>query len=117
MSINNQITLIGNLGQDFEVKTTENGRLYAKSSLATNETYRNSQDEVVKVTEWHKLILWGKKAELISSFTKKGSQLLVKGKLRYNNYEDTDGVKRTIAQVEVNEFKFLDPKPKQLATA
>ncbi len=117
MSVNNEITLIGNLGQEFEVKTTGNGKVFAKSSLATNETYRNSQDEVVKATEWHRLIVWGKKAELISTYTKKGSQILVKGKLRYNSYEDTDGVKRTIAQVEVSEFKFLDPKPKELATA
>jgi len=117
MSMTNEITLIGNLGQDFELKETGNGRLYAKSSLATNEKYRNGQDEVVQTTEWHKIIIWGKKAKVVSEFTKKGSQLMVKGKLRYNNYEDSEGIKRTVAQVEFYEFKFLDPKSKEKALA
>jgi single-strand DNA-binding protein len=113
MSINNQITLIGNLGADFETKDLGNGRLLAKSSLATNETYRNAQDELVQKTEWHRLVVWGKRAEFISKLAKKGTQLAITGKLKYNSYEDSEGVKKTSAQIEVSEFRLLEPKSKE----
>lgn len=113
MSINNQITLIGNLGSDFEMKDLGKGRFLAKSSLATNESYRNAQDELIQKTEWHRLVVWGKRAEFITKLAKKGTQLAVTGKLRYNTYEDKEGVKKTQAQIEVNEFRLLEPKSKE----
>ena len=115
MSINNQITLIGNLGSDFETKELGSGRLLAKSSLATNESYKNSQNEMIQKTEWHRLVVWGKKAEFISRFAKKGAQLAITGKLRYNSYEDNSGSKRKEAQIEVNEFRLLEPKKDNVA--
>jgi single-strand DNA-binding protein len=112
MSINNQVTLIGNLGSDFEIKKLGSGRLLAKSSLATNENYRNSQDELIQKTEWHRLVVWGKRADNIARLAKKGAQLAIIGKLRYNSYEDSEGAKRIQAQIEVNEFRLLEPKAK-----
>lgn len=112
MSINNQITLIGNLGSDFEVKDLGNGKLLAKSSLATNESYRNSQDELVQKTEWHRLVVWGKRAENIAKLAKKGTSMAVTGKLRYTSYEDREGNSKTVAQIEVREFRLLEAKTK-----
>jgi len=110
MNLGNSITLIGNLGNEFEVKNLGNGRTLAKTSLATNETYKSKDGEMVKKTQWHNLVVWGKKAEIISKYTKKGSRLAVSGKVEYDQYEDSEGKKRTATKVIVDEFQFLDKK-------
>ena len=113
MNISNQVTLIGNLGMDFEVKDFGNGRKLAKSSFATSESYKDKNGEYVQKTQWHNLIVWGKRAEYIADVTKKGSQLAIQGKLEYDSYEDKEGVTRRATKIIVSGFKRFDRKEQE----
>ena len=106
----NSVQLIGYLGKGPELQKLDSGALLTKFSLATNETYKNSKGASVTDTQWHNLIAWGKAAELICKYAKKGSELMIQGKLKYNNYEDKEGNKKTSTQIVVNEFMLLDKK-------
>ncbi len=103
-NIKNQVTLIGNLGSDMEFKTFDSAKKCSKASLATNQYYKNRDGELVKETQWHNLVAWGKLAELMNNLAKKGDQILVQGKISYRNYEDVDGKKHYITEIIVNEF-------------
>ena len=110
MNISNQVSLIGNLGKDFELKDFGNGRKMAKSTFATNESFKNKEGEYVQKTEWHTIIAWGKKAEILSGITRKGSSIALTGKIIYNKYEDKEGNKRSKTEIQVMDFKLLDKK-------
>lgn len=107
--LKNRVQLIGNLGDNIETKSLENGNVVANFSLATNESYKNSQGEKITETYWHKCTAWGKTAELLEKFTSKGSEIAIEGKLSYSTYEK-DGVKMKSAEIVVNEVLFLDKK-------
>ena len=106
----NKVTLIGNLGQNPEVKELNGGNKLAKFSLATNETYRNKAGEKVTETQWHNLIAWGKTADIIGKYLKKGSEVAVEGKLLNRNYTDKEGVKRYVTEIQVSELLMLGTK-------
>ena len=106
----NKVTLIGNLGQNPEVKELNGGKKVAKFSLATNESYRNKAGEKITDTQWHNLIAWGKTAEIVEKYVKKGSEIAIEGKLLNRNYTDKDGVKRYVTEVQVNELVMLGGK-------
>ena len=106
----NKVTLIGNLGQNPEVKELNGGNKLAKFSLATNETYRNKAGEKVTETQWHNLIAWGKTADIIGKYLKKGSEVAVEGKLLNRNYTDKEGMKRYITEIQVSEVLMLGAK-------
>ncbi len=103
-TLRNQVQLIGNIGQKPEIISLENGKKLAKFSLATNETFKNSQGEKTKKTEWHNLIAWGKTADIVEMFLDKGKEIALKGKLTYNSYDDKDGNKRYRTEIVVNEI-------------
>jgi single-strand DNA-binding protein len=109
-ALRNKVQLIGNLGMDPEVKSLDGGKKLAKVSIATSETYKNSKGEQIKETQWHNLIAWGKTAEIIEKYLKKGSEVAVEGKLINRNYIDKEGVKRFITEIEVSEVLMLDSK-------
>ena len=109
-TLRNKVQLIGNLGMSPEIKTLDGGRKLAKMSIATNESYKNVKGELVRETQWHNLIAWGKTAEIIEKYLKKGSEIAVEGKLINRNYTDKDGVKRYITEIQVNEVVLLDKK-------
>ena len=109
-ALRNKVQLIGNLGMGPEIKTLESGRKLAKMSIATNESYKNAKGEFVKETQWHNLIAWGKTAEIIEKYLKKGSEVAIDGKLINSNYTDKDGVKRYVTEIEVNEVLILGGK-------
>ena len=106
----NKVTLIGNIGQNPEVKELNGGNKLAKFSLATNETYRNKEGEKVTDTQWHNLTAWGKTAEIVGKYLKKGSEVAIEGKLLNRNYTDKDGVKRYVTEIQVNELVMLGGK-------
>tara|TARA_B100000780_G_scaffold272785_1_gene235459 strand:+ start:417 stop:746 length:330 start_codon:yes stop_codon:yes gene_type:complete len=106
----NRVQLIGNLGMDPEVRAFEGGKKLAKVSIATNETYRNAKGEKVTDTEWHNLIAWGKTAEVFEKYLKKGSEVMVEGKITSNSYEDKAGVKRYTTEIVVQEVLMLGNK-------
>jgi single-strand DNA-binding protein len=109
-ALRNKVQLIGNLGMDPEVKTLEGGKKLAKMSIATNENYKNSKGEKVTETQWHNLIAWGKTAEIVEKFLKKGSEVAIEGKLINSNYIDKEGIKRYVTEIEVSELLMLDAK-------
>ena len=106
----NKVTLIGNLGQNPEVKAFDGGKKLAKFSLATNETYRNKAGEKVTDTQWHNLTAWGKTADIVEKYLKKGSEVAVEGKLLNRNYTDKEGVKRYVTEIQVNDLVLLGGK-------
>ena len=76
----NRVQLIGNLGQNPEVKEIANGKAMAKFSMATNESYRNAKGEKVTDTEWHNIVAFGKLADIIGKYLKKGNEVAVEGR-------------------------------------
>lgn len=109
-ALKNKVQLIGNLGNAPEVKTTENGKKLARFSVATNESYRNASGEKVTETTWHNLIAWGKVAEIAEKYLTKGSEVAIEGKLINRSYDDKDGNKKYITEVQVNELLMLGSK-------
>jgi single-strand DNA-binding protein len=109
-ALRNKVQLIGNLGMNPEVKVLDGGKKLAKMSIATNESYKNAQGELVKETQWHNLIAWGKTADIIEKYLKKGSEVAIDGKLMNRTYTDKEGTKRYITEIQVNEVLLLDKK-------
>ena len=106
-ALRNKVQLIGNLGNNPEVKNTEGGKKLAKFSVATNESYRNARGERVTETQWHTLVAWGKVAEIVEKYLSKGSEIAVEGKLVYRNYTDKEGVKKYSTEIQVSELLML----------
>lgn len=109
-ALRNKVQLIGNLGMNPEIKTLDGGRKLAKMSIATNESYKNAKGEQVKETQWHNLVAWGKTADIIEKYLKKGSEVAIEGKLINRNFTDKEGIKKYITEIEVLEFLMLDKK-------
>ncbi len=109
-TLRNKVQLIGHLGMDPEVRTTETGRKMARMSIATNESYKNNKGEWVKETQWHNLIAWGKTAEAVERSLQKGKEVMIEGKLIHREYTDKAGQKRQITEVQVNELLALEKK-------
>ncbi|MCX6185396.1 MAG: single-stranded DNA-binding protein [Bacteroidetes bacterium] len=109
-NLKNSVRLIGNLGMNPEVKETTNGKKLAKFSVATNESYRDEKGNEVKETQWHNLVVWGKQAEIVEKYLKKGSEVAIEGKLSTRNYTDKEGVKRYVTEIVVTEFLMLGGK-------
>lgn len=105
--LQNSVQLIGRLGDDITLQEAGNGNKYARISVATNEVYYNQEGEKVENTTWHNCIAWGKSAENLGSYAAKGTQLAINGKLTNRNYEDKEGIKRYVTEVQVNEFMLL----------
>ncbi len=106
-TLRNQVQLIGNLGNNPEIKTFDNGKKMATLSIATNETYTNAQGEKITNTQWHRVVLWNKTAEIAEKYLQKGKEVAIGGKLNYREYEDTDGKKRYITEIIGNELVLL----------
>jgi single-strand DNA-binding protein len=109
-ALRNKVTLIGNLGNDPELKETDGGYKLAKASLATNESYKNGKGEKVTETVWHNLVAWGKTAEFMNKYLHKGSEVVVEGKLINRNYTDKAGIKKYVTEIEVNDLLILGPR-------
>jgi single-strand DNA-binding protein len=105
----NKVILVGNVGKDPEIRRFENN-IKASFSLATSETYTPKGGDRVTQTEWHNIVAWRKLAELAENYIHKGSQILVEGKLRYRSYDDRDGNKRYIVEVEADVIQLLGRK-------
>ncbi|MCE2495046.1 MAG: single-stranded DNA-binding protein [Flavobacteriales bacterium] len=111
-SIRNRVQLIGNLGADPEIKEMESGRKMAKFSVATNEIYRNQAGDLVTETQWHRLIAWGRTAEIAEEYLKKGSEVAVDGKIQTRSYETEEGEQRYATEIVINELVMTGPKKK-----
>lgn len=109
-NLSNKVQLIGNLGQDPEVKTLDGGARLAKFSIATNEVYKNDKGDKIKDTQWHNCTAWDKMADIVGEYFKKGRRVAVSGKLTHRSYEDKAGEKKYFTEVRVKEVMMLDGK-------
>jgi single-strand DNA-binding protein len=105
----NKVILIGNVGQDPEVKYMPNGKAVANATLATSESWKGQDGQQQEKTEWHRLVFFGKLAEIVGEYVKKGSKLYVEGKLQTRSWEQ-DGVKRYTTEIVCNEMQMLDSR-------
>lgn len=102
----NKVMLIGNVGQDPNVRTLENGKV-ASISLATSERYKDRNGEQKEVTEWHAVQVWGKTAEFVENYVHKGDQLFVEGQIRSRKYTDRDGVERSVTEIRADNVQRI----------
>ncbi|MFL5754390.1 MAG: single-stranded DNA-binding protein [Bacteroidia bacterium] len=109
-SIRNKVTLIGNLGNNPEVKVLDNNKRVARLSVATNETYKNKQGEKITETTWHNVVAWGPLAQLVEKFLKKGSEVCLEGKLVNKSWTDKEGIKRYSTEILVHGVQLLGSK-------
>lgn len=109
-ALKNKVQLIGNLGQNPEIKTLDGGKKLARFNIATNESYRNASGEKIIETQWHNLVAFGKLAEIVEKYMIKGSEVAVEGKLTYRTYNDKEGNKRHFTEIQVNELLMLGEK-------
>ena len=101
----NRVMIMGNLGADPELRFTQGGKAVLNMRLATTESYVDRDGQRKDRTEWHNVVIWGKRAEGLSRHLSKGSGLFVEGSIRYSSYEGNDGQKRY--KTEINAFKVL----------
>lgn len=115
----NQISLIGYLGGDPDFKTLPNGQNVASFSLSTTEKgyTRANGEQVPDRTDWHRISVWGKVAEVAQRYLHKGSMVMVQGALHYRQYTDRDSVNRTAAEITAETLQMLDRKPADSNTA
>ena len=109
-NLRNSVQLIGHLGKDPEVKSLSKGKKVATLTIATNDFYTNQKGEKVKDTQWHNLVIWGKLVTIVENYLKKGSEVVVEGKLVHRVYETTAGEKRYITEVMVNDLVLVGGK-------
>ena len=108
MSDLNKIQIIGNLGNDPELRFTASGQAVLSMSVATNRTYVNKDGEKQQVTKWHNISVWGKQAEACKEHCSKGNKVYVEGYLADNVWEDKEGVERRDVRIQAESVKFLD---------
>ena len=106
-ALRNSVRLIGHLGDDPKVRKLDSGKTVANFSIATNEIYRDQKGEKQSETTWHRLVAWGKQAEVIESYVKKGSEIAVEGKLTNRSWEDKNGEKQYTTEIVVNSVLLL----------
>ncbi|MBI4161586.1 MAG: single-stranded DNA-binding protein [Acidobacteria bacterium] len=103
----NKVILIGNLGRDPEVRHTQNGTLVANFPMATTEGWTGKDGQKQERTEWHRIVVWGKQAEVCGQYLTKGRQVFVEGSLQTRSWEDRDGNKRYTTEVRANRVLML----------
>ncbi len=111
----NKVILIGRLGKDPDVINFESGTKKAAFPLATGESYTNKNGERIESTEWHNIVLWRRLAEIAEQYLRKGDPIYLEGKLRTRNYDDKDGNKRYITEIEVDNLSMLGSRNDQSA--
>src|SRR5512145_3367269 len=107
MSGVNKVILIGNLGGDPTVRYTPQGTAVANFNIATTERFNNKAGEREERTEWHRIVAWGKLAEICQQYLKKGKQVYIEGRLQTRNWEDQQGQKRSTTEIVAQNMQML----------
>lgn len=110
MNIENDVRLIGNLGDDPTVKYTQGGMAITRISLATTSKRKDRDGNQVEETQWHRVVFFGKLAEISGEYLRKGSKIAVAGMIRYGKY-DKDGVTHYTTDIACDQMKMLDQRP------
>ncbi len=103
----NKVILIGNLGKDPELRYTPGGQAVATFSLATTERWNDKNGQRQDRTEWHNIVVWGKLAELVNQYLKKGRSAYIEGRITTRSWDDRDGVKKYRTEIVANQVQFL----------
>lgn len=104
----NKVIIVGNIGQDPETKYSQQGTAITNLSVATSERWKDkNSNEMQEHTEWHRVVMFGRKAEVCQEFLKKGSKVLIEGKLRTRKWQDKDGVDRWTTEIHGLEMEML----------
>ena len=103
----NKVILVGNLGADPDVKTTASGNTVATLSIATSERFKDRDGNAQERTEWHRVVVWGKTAELAAKYLQKGRKVYVEGRIQTRSWDD-NGTKRYATEVVADQVTFLD---------
>jgi single-strand DNA-binding protein len=106
-SLRNRVQLIGNLGNDPEIKSLTGGKMVANFSIATSESYKREDGEKVTDTQWHKVVAWNGTAKIVEKLLTKGCNVAIEGKLTSRSWEDKDGNKKYITEVVASEILLL----------
>ena len=106
----NKAILVGNLGRDPELRTTPNGQSVVNFTLATSENWTDKSGERVERTEWHRIVVWGKTAEMCAQYLSKGRTVYVEGRIQTREWEDKDGNKRYTTEINANTVNFIGPR-------
>jgi len=108
MSVN-KVILLGNVGNDPEVKEIGENKV-SNFSLATNKVFVNRNGEKITQTDWHRIVCWGKLADIMQKFVKKGNRIFLEGEIRYRSYEDNKGEKKFITEIFANVIRLIEKK-------
>jgi single-strand DNA-binding protein len=103
----NKVILIGNLGSDPEMRTTANGTAVANFRIATNEQWTNRNGERAERTEWHRIVAWGRTAEICNQYLRKGRSVYIEGRLQTRQWDDRDGNRRYTTEVIAQVMQML----------
>jgi single-strand DNA-binding protein len=106
----NKVILVGRLGQDVELKYTASSDAVASMSVATSENWTDKSGQRQEKTEWHRVVMFRKLAEIAGQYLKKGSQVYIEGKLQTNKWQDNTGADRYTTQIVANSMQMLDSK-------
>lgn len=106
-TMKNRVTLIGNLGVDPEVRTTESGKKWTHFTLATNDGFKNSDGQKVTETTWHNIVAWNGLAETATKFLRKGNEVAVEGRIVYRTYEDKNGATKQTTEIVLSDLALL----------
>jgi single-strand DNA-binding protein len=103
----NKVILVGNLGADPEMRYTPSGAGVCEFRIATSESWTDKNNQRQERTEWHRVIVWGKRAEVCAKYLSKGRQVYVEGRIQTRTYDDKDGNKRYVTEIIANDVQFL----------
>lgn len=103
----NQVTIVGNLGKDPDLRYTPSGTAVATFTVATSENYKDREGNKQTKVEWHNIVAWRQLAEICGKYLHKGKQVYLEGKIQNRTYDDKDGNKRYISEIVVHEMKML----------
>lgn len=109
----NKVILVGRLGADPEVRYTQDGTMVTNFRLATNEVGKDRSGERTQRTEWHRIVTFGKLAEICGSYLSKGSLAYIEGRLQTRTWDDKDGNKRSTTEIVAQNMQILEPKGKE----
>ena len=103
----NKVILVGNLGADPDMRYTPSGQGVCELRIATSESWNDKNGQRQERTEWHRVVVWGKRAEICSKYLSKGRQVYIEGRIQTRNYDDKEGNKKYITEVIANDVQFL----------
>ena len=109
MSVN-KVILVGRLGRDPETRYTGGGQAVCNFTMATDESFKSKSGERQKRTEWHRIVVWAKLAEIAQQYLKKGSQIYLEGRIQTREWTDKENQKRTTVEIVASDIKFLGSK-------